>query len=603
MISYKRQKNFFTCFLTCMNQIFFNSLNSFKYPFHKNKEHLPRQNVSFAQRRTSADIYEKTYTIIPYDIREDLHSLEYSFKQIKEILDKKDGEGVKDLIKKSGRFNTADGLTFKNVGIERDNISFDAGSFKNLGNIIRITQKSALGKIKQGWLIHNDRVVKNYNPSNPNSLPNNIEYYSLEELQQSGINDKLRNVLANLDPVMLKVRQLAVAQKDTHLKIPAATISEEALNSLYKIQDLTDKVIKTADEIPHSTLYKLNVKFPDYKQISGQSSYTFQNLGNDKIQINYSTIDSKKLGYLQRLMVYDKEGQIKTGYLLSDNKIVANFNPKIPAMLPEKFYYVDESKIQNAHYSQAFEDYLNIYSDAINAYLKHITPDNNPASLPQEYAPVMESVRNCFESIEDKFAKINKVKVSKLKTSYPDFLNMAGKRGYTFKNAGPNNETINIMRCKTKQCNDILKITVFDGKGDIKDYLLVQDNFVISNYNPKYPMDIPSAPKFYNSRDIYKLSAFDYLESLNAKIADFEKFVDEKITKKQQSKEEKRIQPEKVVEPKPISQKLGYKGIVAQCKRDFKEAVAKLQQGKEAKEDFFKALDDIRAKVEDYFGE
>ena len=402
---------------------------------------------------------------------------------------------------------------------------------------------------------------------------------------------------------MLKVRQLAVAQKDTHLKIPAATISEEALNSLHKIQDLTDKVIKTADEIPHSTLYKLNLKFPDYKQISGQSSYTFQNLGNDKIQINYSTIDSKKLGYLQRLMVYDKEGQIKTGYLLSDNKIVANFNPKIPAMLPEKFYYVDESKIQNAHYSQAFEDYLNLYSDAINAYLKHITPDNNPASLPQEYAPVMESVRNCFESIEDKFAKINKVKVSKLKTSYPDFLNMAGKRGYTFKNAGPNNETINIMRCKTKQCNDILKITVFDDKGDIKDYLLVQDNFVISNYNPKYPMDIPSAPKFYNSRDIYKLSAFDYLESLNAKIADFEKFVDEKITKKQQSKEEKRIQPEKVVEPKPISQKLGYKGIVAQCKRDFKEAVAKLQQGKEAKEDFFKALDDIRAKVEDYFGE
>ena len=180
---------------------------------------------------------------------------------------------------------------------------------------------------------------------------------------------------------------------------------------------------------------------------------------------------------------------------------------------------------------------------------------------------------------------------------------MAGKRGYTFKNAGPNNETINIMRCKTKQCNDILKITVFDDKGDIKDYLLVQDNFVISNYNPKYPMDIPSAPKFYNSRDIYKLSAFDYLESLNAKIADFEKFVDEKITKKQQSKEEKRLQPEKVVEPKPISKKLGYKGIVAQCKRDFKEAVAKLQQGKEAKEDFFKALDDIRAKVEDYFGE
>ena len=116
-------------------------------------------------------------------------------------------------------------------------------------------------------------------------------------------------------------------------------------------------------------------------------------------------------------------------------------------------------------------------------------------------------------------------------------------------------------------------------------------------------MDIPSAPKFYNSRDIYKLSAFDYLESLNAKIADFEKFVDEKITKKQQSKEEKRLQPEKVFEPKPISKKLGYKGIVAQCKRDFKEAVAKLQQGKEAKEDFFKALDDIRAKVEDYFGE
>ena len=603
MISYKRQKNFFTCFLTCMNQIFFNSLNSFKYPFHKNKEHLPRQNVSFAQRRTSADIYEKTYTIIPYDIREDLHSLEYSFKQIKEILDKKTGEGVKSLINASGKFNTVDGITFKNVGDACDNVSFDSGSFKNLSGTIRITQRSSAGEIKQGWLIHNDRVVKNYNPSNPNSLPNNIEYYSLEELQQSGINDKLRNVLANLDPVMLKVRQLAVAQKDTHLKTPAATISEDALHSLDKIQDLTDKVIKTADEIPHSTLYKLNVKFPDYKQISGQSSYTFQNLGNDKIQINYSTIDSKKLGYLQRLMVYDKEGQIKTGYLLSDNKIVANFNPKIPAMLPEKFYYVDESKIQNAHYSQAFEDYLNLYSDAINAYLKHITPDNNPASLPQEYAPVMESVRNCFESIEDKFAKINKVKVSKLKTSYPDFLNMAGKRGYTFKNAGPNNETINIMRCKTKQCNDILKITVFDGKGDIKDYLLVQDNFVISNYNPKYPMDIPSAPKFYNSRDIYKLSAFDYLESLNAKIADFEKFVDEKITKKQQSKEEKRLQPEKVVEPKPISKKLGYKGIVAQCKRDFKEAVAKLQQGKEAKEDFFKALDDIRAKVEDYFGE
>ena len=63
-----------------------------------------------------------------------------------------------------------------------------------------------------------------------------------------------------------------------------------------------------------------------------------------------------------------------------------------------------------------------------------------------------------------------------------------------------------------------------------------------------------------------------------------------KITKKQQSKEEKRLQPEKVFEPKPISKKLGYKGIVAQCKRDFKEAVAKLQQAKKQKKTFLKHL-------------
>ena len=591
-----------------MTNLFFNSsINQYKFSFFNPDTGFKRKPVNFYGRVASNDVYERKNYCIDSSLREDLSSLEYSYKQIKSILDKKNGEGVKRLIQESGLFNTSDGLTFKNVGIEKDNIAFDAGCFKNLSNTVRITQKSPSGKVKRGWLIQDNKVVKNYNPLNPNALSNKAEFYTSEELKKLGINEELKNIIEDLDPVMLKVRQLVVAHKDMYLKTEAP-LDSEVLELLDSINELYSKVSCAAEQIPQSTLYKMNVKYPNYKQISGQSSYTFQNLGGEKEQINYSTINSLKYGELKRIIVYDCEGKIKTGYLIKDNKIVSNFNPQNPTILPEKFYYADENDVKNQEYSKDLPKYLQMYEKELSTYLEFLTPDNKPGILVKEYADTMDSICKKFESIETMFAKMSNVLVSHTKTQYDDYVNLAGKRGYTFRNTGRSGENLNIMRCNTRQNSNIMKISVIDDQGDIKDFLLVQNGNVISNFNPKYPTLIPPVLKFYNQQDLDNLSALSYLVPLNEKMTDFEKFVcttlenkekNKKIRMQRESMAEKNsrnIQPEKLSDS-------SYKKLLRECQNDFKKGILELKRDKASKENFIKILDDIRNKVENYFSD
>ena len=612
-----------------MNRIIISPYTTQKTSYN-NYQLSSKKYVSFSQKN-DYDRFDKPKYSMPQDIRTDLNSLASSYNHIVSILDKKTGEGVKSLITESGLFNTIDGITLKNIGPDKDNISFEAGNFKNHTNTIRITQRTTDGKIKNGWLIKDGRVIKNYNPQEPNSLSNNLEFYTLEELEESGTNKDLRDIISNIDPVMLKVRLLVLSKKDTHLKPIAAELSSKASDSISDIVRLTETVKERAEKIPQSTLYKMNLKFPKYKQTSGQSTYTFKDLGQNNEQINYSTIESNKFGYLQRLMVYNQDGSIKTGYLIKDNNIISNFNPKCPTILPEKLYFADTKEIKTTHYSTELENYLDLYSQELQNYLKHITPDNTPGSLSDEHRDLMNTIDTSFKSVENLFSKLNNVQIYKIKLAYPDYLNMPGKRGYTFANVGPDKEKVNIMRCNSKHNDNLIKISVLDDMGETRDYLLIQNDKVVSNYNPKYPTMIPNILKFYNQQDLYELTALKYLEPLNEKMADFKNFVDNTIEQDKKDREEaKRLKEEekakkqlekeklkqeqkaeramhnyqsideKIIAQRKKEQELAFNELLASCKKDFKDAFDNIKQTKDPTS-FLAALESIKDRVEAHF--
>ena len=582
---------------------------------HKNStanNNIPLR-ISFGQKHNVSDSFEKrTSFFIDSSLREELSYIESSYKQIKDILDKKTGAGVKKLVSESGQFNTTDGLTFKNIGEYKNSVSVDVGSFKNLSGTVRITEKDRDGKLIQGWLLDNYRVVKNYNPYTPNSFPAKAEYYTTDELKDLQINNKILKLVREIDPILLNVRKLVLSQKDTDLQPVAGCISDENLSALANIRLLNSQALDICTNIPHSTLYKLNTKFPHYKPVSGQTLLNFQGLGEDNLQILYSEVDSKKFGLLQRLMVYDENGEVVTGYLIKDNNIVSNFNPSTPSILPEKLFFVDENEIKNKHYKDNLERDLKLYESALRSYIKHITPDNSPAKLSGEYKSLMDSIRLSYETIEKLFSEESSVKVNKLKTAYDDYVNMAGKRGYTFKNTAEENGTINIMRCKNKNCDNLIKITFMDKNGEIKDSLLVQNDMVVSNYNPLYPTIIPPVLKFYNKEELYNLHALEYLQPLNERLNDFAEYIkerktlsikrkninDEKNTTECETKKVKADNEEKSADVISNYNKKAYNALVIDCKKKFKDAIDNMYNDKES---FFAALEEIKKQTEEFF--
>lgn len=486
-----------------INPIFFKSIAT------------PNSHISFRQKieTSQSDTKVNTLGYIESTNKIVLDDLNTAYDSIMEILHKKTSSGIKSIVNEAKNFNTADGLTFKNVDNENNSISFEKITKKQFNKYTKILVKDSSNNIKEGFLVKdNNFIVKNFDIKYPNKLPETPELYTKAELEELKINDKLKNILSKLDQSMLQARLFVNTRKDKDLKPPTATIPSETGIKLNNIKELCSSTNETCKDIPAASLTRLKNEYGDYAVQLGQSAHKLKNITDEKLQIVYSEFNNAYNGSFQRIMVYNADNSLKTGYLFKYNKIVSNFNPEYPSFLPDRIDFVNVEEMKNTHYNEELNSYIDGYSEKINDYKEFIIEQRRtPAgSLKSHDAQKMKDLDNLYKQIEETLKKVSINTINKVKNAYSDYDIEAGKKGLSFLNVGQDNLKMNIFKSKAKGEDEVMKLTMSNADDSDEVSLTIKNNtkFVLNYNTPDSVMQ-------------EKLKILNHLDDIQQKLNDF----------------------------------------------------------------------------------
>lgn len=433
--------------------------------------------------------------------------------EIMGVLAKKTRDGVNKIVKESGQFNTSDGLTFKKVNSQNDNLSFDVMSDCATSRYSKILLKDFNNRIKKGFLIKDNKfIVKNYDIKAPNKLPMNPEFYTQDEAEKSGLNSEIESLMEIIDTSMCQTRRFVDRRKDSDLKPVDAFIDTKLLNKISEIAALSAEADDVCSQIPQTNLTRYKTEFSDYVMQHGRSEYKFRNVGEDNLKIVFSEFKNIYKGSFTRLMVYNPDDTIKTGYLFKDKKIVSNFNPQYQSTLPDKLDFVDVKEIDDFHYNEELNAYIDAYSEKLRTFKNFLIKrkDTQLNSLEDDDARRMEVITGLYKDVEKALTLVSNVSANKIKNSYPDYDITAGKKGFTFKNVGPDKKTVNIFRSKSNGPDEIVNLTILNPSHENIVTLSIKNNKTyIGNYK--------ISEKVMNE----KLRILNYLPSLKTKLTEF----------------------------------------------------------------------------------
>ena len=244
-----------------------------------------------------------------------LSTLGYAYKEIKDQLELKTDEGLKKIENDLPDVRLWKGISFSNVGKGRKNVYINIPQTKRAGNIIKIVVNDKASKNVKTFLIKdNSMVVKNPEAKTPSEF----EYFSNSEIEARGINDDLRSIIDDIDPLILKLRIAVQKRSKQDLKPETAILNENLSSKLKNIKLLNSEIDSILDSKPRSTVTKLKDRFGDYNGITGQTAHMFKNVGPDNLKIVCSTFQNVDHGELMRLLVFNSNDEIVTGYLFKD---------------------------------------------------------------------------------------------------------------------------------------------------------------------------------------------------------------------------------------------------------------------------------------------
>lgn len=522
-----------------------------------------KENISFKQ-----NFLKQTYQIptISFENIKTLSNLETIYNQIQDILSKKTHQGLNNIIREHKGFNTIDGLTFKNFS-EDKMLSFEVKKGKDFSKFLKLILRNNDKDIVEGYLIKNNgAVVSNYDLKNPNKIPDYFVYFSSDELKDLGLEQKLSKIFDRLDELMFDVRMFILKRKDTDLKLPDGVIGTNLQNRISSIVSRTLNIDEMTKSLSSKSLNRYKSNFPDYCFKEGLVANKFKNLGENNERLSFSTVHNSVYGRLSKLMVYNSDDSVKTGYLIKDNKFVSNFNPKNSLYIPEKLLFASVDDLKSEHYSVDFNKYIDLYETKLGEYYEYISKIKRTGlgALSADKVDSMKQLGKAYTEVNNFLSKYSFTTINKIKGEYPDFDLTVPKRGYTFKNIGTDLKTINILKMKSQNDENIYKIGVIDKEGNIESEIIVKNfNQLANNY------------KISEEEVLAKLDILNYLKDITAKFNDFNEFIVARENSIKSKKVSQNLVDTKVVVAKSKPQKISIPKEQKQAlKRAFNEMLS-----------------------------
>ena len=217
-----------------------------------------------------------------------LDTLSRAYKEVMALLELKTDEGIKKVENDVPNLKLWKGITFSNFGDEKKSVYLNIPQSKKAGNVIKFVLSDKKTKKEKTYLIKDfSMVIKDPSVKSPSEF----EYLSNAEIERYGINKDLKNLLEDLDPLILKLRIAVQKRSEQDLKPPTAILDEKLSQKLRNIKLLNSEV---------DSIFREKVRREDYRQayevwyaensrlFKGQPAvpFTFENIQGDSVSLS-----------------------------------------------------------------------------------------------------------------------------------------------------------------------------------------------------------------------------------------------------------------------------------------------------------------------------
>lgn len=541
-----------------------------------------------------------------------ISSIANAYNDILAKISEKSPEGLELIEKQYKNFKSGRGFTFHNCGDNNKSILVRVPDGQDGRQIIKVVVRKGSSFLDErvvldSFTIKNSKhIIEDNNKNTVFVFPDSENVLEFDK----PVEDNLKNILDDLDIAMLKFRQFLKKLDGMYLKPNTFSFSYRTSKKLENIESLYGRIDETLKSVSHKTSLKIKRDFQDYKLQGKQPTHILRNVGDENNQIVYRQFDNPEHGKLTRIMVLDKNDEVVDGFLIKDNQLVSNFNSKNFSIIPPKLLFYDEVSVQKvlprfekltSDYEQKLTDFDKYIADFL--YQKAISPVNGV--LDENTYSQMQIVNDLYKSITEKFTTINASAISDLKTAYPKWNASSGQRGFIFKIS--DNGKISILKMGKSEDNDITRICLSNEGRD--QYILINNDMVVKNFNPKYPTMLPTNLKYYSDDELKGLELEPIIKKAAEEMQEFQKYIEKpkSVIKAEKPKIidssaliESKSKKEKTVKEKvrPRSSSKEYKSLMQECNNMLTAAMKNAENDMQGFNDILK---EIQSKVASFF--
>lgn len=391
----------------------------------------------------------------------------------------------------------------------------------------------------------------------------------------------------------------------------AGTFDESSKNLIASVTDRLSRVKQMFAGYSEAKGLRIKNAYPDI-QLKGSKNggFSFKNTSSNSEIITLHDIDNKKHGRLLRLMIENTENNSVKTYLISENRVVSNTNPKFPMFTPETLKYFSADEIKSVE--PEITKYFNLYDEKLSDFEIFASQDlrvKKPAGrkaaaetktverkikikpekvkLPAAVLPVdvstdLKRASEIAEKSSEMLSQLSSSVAFKIKAGYQDVEVVHGLKMLIFKNTADKDiERAGILNLKRKNYN-LVKILIQKKGEEPKYYLINNFSKIVTNCDASVNQ-VPFALKYADENYIKEADLNAFIKVLREKLEHYNAYVETETNARQMfSKPITKADFLELVNslkfPKKRIYSEEYKNIVSECFEKFSKVVEDIQQ-------------------------
>lgn len=231
-------------------------------------------------------------------------------------------------------------VTFQNLGTN-NNLEMSCNIIKSQKseNLLRLIINKN-NEAFTGYLINKNQIIKNFNPKFPTLIPEKFNYVDETEINTEKFSTELDNYLNLYAETMEKF--FTYIKPDT----TPGEVQKETQNQLLSIYKSLKSLANCFNNINNVEANKIKSNYNNYETIAGKRGYTFKNVGKTNFSFNIMTSNTKHNDNVTKITILDSDSNIIDTIVFQDTKIVNNYNPKYPNILPNTLKFYNQQDIE-----------------------------------------------------------------------------------------------------------------------------------------------------------------------------------------------------------------------------------------------------------------